>query len=297
VDKNQLKLYHKHKDEKNEHMIKLAVSKGADWGRLVRDNRIQFIDAAEKCKAELSKPEKEFTEAFLPLTFVKDENEIEKFDTIFKVERHEFEERIQDKISEFVKKMKRMTDITGKAFDIILLSGMSSKIPLIQQLFYEEFNDIVRRADKLKELKECVVLGSLEYYDKSYNPGYIQLKFKRGKKLSGAYGMKVTTADGQNKFHELFPLGTTVPTQPKIIDIPLKRRMILTIYQNLGTGEYFDEAPKEFNEIRKFNVTIPDEIADEQISECELSLEISEELLPKLSLSHKDLDFFREFFE
>jgi molecular chaperone DnaK (HSP70) len=293
VDINELKLYFSDEDEKNLDMMKVMTSKGKDWEREVRSNRVLLNRAAEEWKIMLSNPERAHINGVRPLQFVKSNTEMGGFRVRLEIEKSEFEKRIHNKILEFIQKMKRMSKKTEKEFDIIILSGMSSQIPLIQQLFSENFGDIIK-APKDLNLKKCVALGALEYYDKSKNPGFIKLNFKRGKKLSSAVGIKMTARDGRDKFCEVFPLGTTIPTQPEKINLPfINRRMNISVYKNLGTHEYFDDARGEFEEIKQFTVSIPDEISDERLSHSEVFMEINEELVPKLSL--KEGDIFKEF--
>lgn len=294
VDVKDLKLYFTEEDEKNLDMIKLMTPKGIEWEIAVRSNRISLKSNAELWKIELSDTEKAQIERPMVLDFVKSDNEMEKFEFSVVIERSEFEQsRIYNKILEFINKMKRMSEKAGKEFDTITLSGMSSQIPLIQQLFYDNFGDIIKIPKDLN-LKKCVALGAIEYYDKTYNPGFIKLNFKRGKKLGSAVGIIMTAPDGRDKFCEVFPLGTLVPTPPEKINLPfMNRRMNITVLKNLGTHEYVEEAPNEFEEIKQFTILIPKEIDDDNLDEGELLLEINEDLVPKLSL--KQGNIFKEY--
>ncbi len=293
VDVKELKLYFKEEDEKNLDMLKSMAQKGIEWEVRVRGNRVGLNRKAEDWKIKLSDTEKARIEEDIPLDFVKSDKGMEIFECKVVIEKSEFEERIYNKILEFTNKMKRMPEKAGKEFDTIILSGMSSQIPLIQQLFYDNFGDIIKIPKDLN-LKKCVALGAIEYYDKTYNPGFIKLNFKRGKKLGSAVGIIMTAPDGRDKFCEVFPLGTLVPTPPEKINLPfMNRRMNIIVLKNLGTHEYVEEAPNEFEEIKQFTILIPEEIDDDNLDKSELLMEINEDLVPKLSL--KQGNIFKEY--
>ncbi|MCU0286304.1 MAG: Hsp70 family protein [Acidobacteria bacterium] len=293
VDVKELKLYFREEDEKNLDMMKLMTQKGIKWEIQVRGNRVRLNQNAENWKIKLSDSEKAQIEEVISLDFVKSDNDMEKFECKILIERSEFEERIYNKILEFITKMKRISEKAGKEFDTIILSGMSSQIPLIQQLFYDHFGDIIKIPEDLN-LKKCVALGALEYYDKTYNPGFIKLNFKRGKKLGSAIGIIMTAPNGKDKFCEVFSLGTLVPTPPEKINLPfISRRMNIVVLKNLGTHEYVEEAPAEFEDIRQFTISIPEEIGDDNLDNSEILMEINEDLTPKLSL--KQGNIFKEY--
>jgi molecular chaperone DnaK (HSP70) len=293
LDIKDLRLYFKEEDEKNLDMMRSMAQKEIEWEVTVRVNRVRLNQYAEDWKINLSNAEKAQLEGAMALNFVNTANELKSIEFSLVIERSEFEEKINNKILEFIDKMKRMVEKTGKEFDTIILSGMSSQIPLIQQLFNDNFGDIIKMPKDLN-LKKCVALGALEYYDKTHNPGYIILNFKRGKKLGSAWGIKITAPDGRDKFLEVFSLGAQIPTPPEKITLPfIIRRMNITVFKNLGTHEYVELAPNEFEEIKQFNIMIPDEISDDNLDNSELFMEINDDLVPKLSLKHGNI--FKEY--
>jgi Ethanolamine utilization protein EutJ (predicted chaperonin) len=293
IDKKELKFYHTEEDEKNVDMLKLMVSKKGevDWEQIVISNRAELKRSAEEFKIELSNQNTTTISKSIPLNYIKENKALIELKTEFEIEKKAFEEKIKNKITGFIKKMKRMTEITGKQFHVILLSGMSSKIPLIQQLFQKNFPEKIKIA---RDPKRCVALGALDYYHKRHNPSFVKLNFKKSKKLGSAVGIKIIAPDFREKFLEVFPVCTQLPTQPGEINIPLTRELNISVQQNLGTQEYFKDAPKEFEEIEKFDIKIPDEISEDQIEQCKILMEIDGELKPTLSL-YKEEDLIEEF--
>lgn len=287
-----LKLFYKEEDEINEGMIKIMFPRGVNWEHVVRINRTNLWTRAEKCKIDLSDIEKTEIETFIGLRLVNERDELEPVDVIVKVQKQEFEERINDKIHEMVEKLKRMQEKNEKEFDLVLLSGMSSQIPLILQIFEDSFKPI--KIEYASDLKKCVVSGALEYYELQNPFSHLSLKFEEGKKLRSAIGIPVTTTKGRRKFHAIFPHGIHLPTEPVRIQFPPKRRMMLISFKNNGTHEYFKDAPEEFEVIKKFDVMIPEEVSDDQIEDVELYMHLNEDLMPGFSIR---LDkFYKEFF-
>ncbi|MGD2089976.1 MAG: Hsp70 family protein [Candidatus Aminicenantes bacterium] len=281
-----LRLFFKEEDESNEEMIKKMIPRGIDWEMEVRRNRNETWKAAEEWKIMMSNPDISEINKEISLKLVDKKDELIRATVGFRLEKREFEARINNKILEMIDKLKRMSEKTGKDFDLILLSGLSCQIPLIGHLFTETFGDIIRFSP---DLKKCVAAGSLKYHELTALPGEVRLKVKRGKKLSSAAGILMSTCEGKKRFYEVFPQGTLLPTPLQKIQLPILRQMRVTIYQNLGTHEYFDDAPEEFDEMKKFDILIPGEIDDDTIDQGELYLQINEKLVPRISVKVGEL--------
>lgn len=284
--KTGLRLFFKEEDESNEEMIKKMIPRDIDWEMEVRRNRNETWKAAEEWKIMMSDPDIPDIDREISLKLVDKKDDLVQATVGFRIERREFEERINNKILEMIDKLKRMAAKTEKEFDMILLSGLSCQIPLIKHLFSEKFGDIIRFSP---QLKKCVAAGSLKYHELTTMPGEIRLKVKREKKLSSAAGILVSTSEGKKRFLEVFPQGTTLPTPLQKVDLPVLPGMRVTIYQNLGTHEYFDDAVDEFEEMKKFDIMIPDDIDDDLMEEGELFLQINENLAPKMSVKVGEL--------
>jgi vacuolar-type H+-ATPase subunit F/Vma7 len=281
------KFYFREEAETDEKMIKIMTPRGIDWELEVRKNRTEMWRNAEDWKIRLSAADK--VEATMSLQFVKDDNLV-PFTVGFKIEKTEFEKRIDEKIVELVDKLKRMSEKTGKDFDLILLSGMSSQIPRIYEVFHENFGDIIKYA---KDLKKCVVLGALKFYEMKYLPGPVDLNFDEGIKLRSAMGVLSPEDMYKTKFVEVFPQGTQIATEWEKINLRLKRKMVIAVYINTGTREYYNEAPDEFEELGTFRINVPGNITEEQIREGELCMKVEEDLKPKVYI--KTGEFFKEF--
>jgi hypothetical protein len=173
-----MRFYYTPADEGNDQMHKVMIPKGIEWDRVVMHNRRWLWDLAEACKIELSNNETTAIEKTSAIDFVKKDNNLVRLNVRFHIEKREFEDRIYDKIFDFVKKIKKISKKTGKSFDLILLTGMSSQLPLIYQLFFENFGDIIQYSD---DLKKCAVLGALHYYEMYLVPGNIEIRLNRKK--------------------------------------------------------------------------------------------------------------------
>jgi molecular chaperone DnaK (HSP70) len=286
-----LRFYYTPADEGDEQMNKIMIPKGIDWDRVVMYNRSWLWDLAETCKIELSNNETTVIDKSSAINFVNKDDDLVQLNVRFQIERREFEERINDKFVKFVEKLKRMENKTVKDFDIIILSGMSSKIPLIYQVFSEHFEGRIEYAD---DLKKCVVLGAIDYYEKTYAPGLVTLNFNRVAQLRSAIGIMMVDTNGKKKFCEVFPQGTQIPTQPVKVNLPLKKTMRVMVYRNLGTREYIDEAPEEFEEIKRMEIKIPDKVDARKIKEGDMYLQVDEKFKPKISIQIGD--FLKDFY-
>ncbi|UCH94778.1 MAG: Hsp70 family protein [Candidatus Aminicenantes bacterium] len=277
-DKEGLRLFFSDNDESNEDMIKRMASRGIDWELEVRKNRAEIWRIAEEWKIALSDNKTGKINSEISLQFLDRENNLVKESLGFVITRKEFETKIYGKIQEFADKLQRMSEKTKKTFDLILLSGLSSQIPLIYRIFTKNFNGIP--ITYTEDLKKCVVLGALNYYELAEIAAQIKLKFDKGEKLRSAIGIRMIADDGRRKFHEIFPQATSIPTPFKKIELPLERRQVIQVYRNMGTHEYFDDAPEEFDHLRKFNILIPGEVSDHSIEKGEFYLQVKEKLKP-----------------
>lgn len=277
-DKEGLRFFFSDNDESNEDMIKQMASRGIDWELEVRKNRAEIWRIAEEWKIALSDNKTRKINSEISLQFLDRENNLVKESLGFAITRKEFETKIYGKIQGFADKLQRMSEKTKKTFDLILLSGLSSQIPLIYRIFSKNFNDIP--ITYTEDLKKCVVLGALDYYELTEIAAQIKLKFDKGEKLRSAIGIRMIADDGRRKFCEIFPQATSIPTPLKKIELPPERRQVISVYRNMGTHEYFNDAPGEFDHLKKFNILIPKEISADSIENGELYLQIKEKLRP-----------------
>lgn len=285
-----LQLYYKEEEMRNEEMIKLMASKGIDWEKIVRVNRIGLWERAKEIKIQFSDIENTEINTSFGLSFVNEKKEVKPVNFVVKVRRAEFEHRIHDKIFEITEKFKRMSKKTGKDFDLILMHGISSKIPLIYRVFSDNFIHPLKYA---KDLEKSAVVGALEYFEFLESAESVRLILDGREKIRSPIGIIIHDLEERRKFLEIFSRGTVIPTGQIKIDFPLKRRMFIAVYRNKGTHEYIDEAPIEFDYIKRIYISIPREINDEQIKDIELYMEVNKELEPRLSIRYGD--FYKQF--
>ncbi|MCI0471327.1 MAG: Hsp70 family protein, partial [Candidatus Aminicenantes bacterium] len=280
-----LRFFYTEADEKSEDKIRRMTPRGIEWGKIVMGTRQVLWNLAETCKIELSDCKEPEIKKSASFTFFNRNDEPGNFDLELKIRREEFEKSIKPILEGFITKLKRMEKKAGKTCDVVLLSGMSSKIPLFHQVFYQYYGDKVINAD---DMKKCVVRGAVEYYDKTSNPGDIELKFDRGQKLTSPIGIQKTNREGKREFFEVFPQGTDVPTRPVKINLPLRRCFLIKVICNLGTRELIDEAPEEFEVMATWDIVLPDNITDKALKTGKIYLQVDEALNPKLSIQVGD---------
>ncbi|MCI0471681.1 MAG: Hsp70 family protein, partial [Candidatus Aminicenantes bacterium] len=284
-DSDGLRFFYKEADVSNEDMIKRMTPRGIDWEKIVMENRQALWNLAETCKIELSDDKEPVIKKSASFTFFNRNDEPGIFDIELRIRREEFEKKIKPIIEEFIKKLERMEKKTGKACDVVLLSGMSFKIPLFYQLFFKHYGNKVKYA---ADLKKSVVRGVVKYYDRTKNLGDIKLKFDRGQKLTSPIGIQKTNREGKREFFEVFPQGSDVPTKPKRINLPLRRSFLIKIMRNLGTWDIIEEAPQEFEVMATWDIVLPDNVADKELKTGKIYLQVDEALTPKLSIQVGD---------
>ncbi|MCI0471698.1 MAG: Hsp70 family protein [Candidatus Aminicenantes bacterium] len=278
-----LHFFYTEKDERNEDIIRRMITLGKEWETKIILNRKELGRVAEDCKIQLS--DKEVLSISTNVELLNRNDEMIPFVLNLEIKREDFESRIKSIIENFIDKLKRMEKKTGRACDVVLLSGLSSKIPLFYQSFFDHYRDKVKYA---ADLKKCVVRGAVEYYDKSENSGDIILEFDRGQKLTSPIGIRKTNREGKREFVELFPQGADVPTEPVKINQTLRRHFKVKVMRNLGTRDIIDEAPREFEEMAIWEIDIPDNISDMALKTGKFYLQVDEALNPKLSVQVGD---------
>lgn len=274
-----MRFFYSEKDEGNEDMIKRMIQRDKDWQQKVMETRQALWNLAETCKIELSNGGEPEIKKIASFTFFNRNDEPGMFNLELKIKREELESRIKPIIEGFIAKLQRMEKKTGKTCDVVLLSGMSSQIPLFYQSFFQHYGDKVKYADNLKK---CVVRGAVEYYDKTAISGEITLTFDRGRKLTSSIGIQKNNREGKREFLELFPQGTDVPTRPARINLPLRKSLLIKVMRNLGTREIIDEAPEEFEVLGRWEIVLPDNITDKALKTGKIYLQVDEALRPKL---------------
>lgn len=171
------KFYFREEAETDDTMIKIMPPRGIDWEFEVRRNRTEMWQNAEEWKILLSS--KDEVDASMSLRFIIDD-ELVPFTVGFHIKRTEFGKKIEEKVGKLVDKLKRMVDKTGKQFDLILLSGISSQINLIHPLIYENFYGLNIKC--VGNSEKGAVLGALHYYEAFLLSSYLNIRFNRGNK-------------------------------------------------------------------------------------------------------------------
>lgn len=177
--------------------------------------------------------------------------------------------------------------------DVILLSGKSSALSLVEELMHENFPRA--RVEKARELKECVVRGACKLSVRAPRSG---VRVKLDNSALGATTSRLGIGlwkDGEGKFEEIVGAGVPIlegGLKKPVADVLLARDTEIRLLENTGAGTSLIVNNQENQYIRELKVfSIESKLAEwerahgRQISTEELeAARIELEVTPNLSI-------------
>jgi molecular chaperone DnaK (HSP70) len=211
----------------------------------------------------------------------------------------ELNERLRPRLDKLVEMMKRLARNNNvEAPEVILLSGMSSALPIVREVIEEAFPPPHSEIYTPKDLKECVVKGASHYTSDDAIAG-VYLDIDRDSYLSATtsrLGIRVSDT-GQTKFKEIIDAG--VPIGQSGLTVPvtgaiLRRNTRIRILENTGLDDELVIKGKENPNITELRVFRLDhrlvewerqknkKITDQMLLDAKMELEISPNLRVRL---------------
>jgi Ethanolamine utilization protein EutJ (predicted chaperonin) len=266
-----------------------------------RDNRIYLRGWAEGAKIAISEYGDDHTGRIsaLVLTVIVD-NEVmadSYSPEVIVPKESELNDQLKPRLDKLMEMMRRLAHNNGIAVpDVILLSGKSSALPIIEEVIRAQFPSA--DVQRPKDLKECVVLGASQFsHEEAVSGVYIEVEANSClSATTSRLGIRVVEA-GLIKFKEIVdagvPIGASGLKQP-ITGIILKRNTIIRILENTGLDDEMVLHGKQNLNISELKVFRLEQrlvewershqtvITDKMLFEAKLELEVSPNLGIKL---------------
>ena len=212
----------------------------------------------------------------------------------------ELNEKLRPRLDKLVEMMKRLAKNNRvNTPEVILLSGMSSALPIVKEVIEEAFPSPASEIYTPQDLKECVAKGASQITVDDAIAG-VYLDIDRNSYLSATtsrLGIRVSDA-GQTKFKEIVDAG--VPIGQSGLTVPvtgaiLRRNTRIRILENTGLDDELVIKGKEnpnITELRAFRLDHKlaewervnnQKITDQMLFDAKMELEISSNLRVRLT--------------
>ena len=250
-------------------------------------NLVNIINAAEEHKKRLANGE----EARLPLlslNYVTNDNKIDSFTFSIEVTEKEMDYLIEDDIKSamelawgLVHSANERDNLVIKYPDIFVLSGMSSRLPIVKKLAEETFPD--SNVWLHPDPKACVARGAYLIHAMSEWPAMVSVDttlLKSPPPTSAQYGIMVYGLHGEPVFKSAIPKGARLPSEGVIGGFKIGRKTAITVYENPGKGI----SDPEIRKIAVCRLNIPDSVTDRELRTAQVSMRLEDEMSLKIVL-------------
>jgi len=250
-------------------------------------NMVNVINAAEEHKKRLASGE----EARLPLltlNYVTNDDKIDSFTFAIDVTEKEMNYLIEDDIKsamglawDLVHSANERDGLDIKQPDIFVLSGMSSRLPIVKKLAEEVFPD--SHVWLHPDPKACVARGAYLIHAMSEWPAMVSVDttlLKSPPPTSAQYGIMLYGLHGEPVFKSAIPKGSRLPYEGVIGGFKIGRKTAITVYENPGTGI----SDPEIRKIAVCRLNMPDSVSDKELRTAQVSMRLEDEMSLKIVL-------------
>jgi len=235
----------------------------------------------------------------LPLACMRD-GDIEMHTFQISVTENEMNQLIEDSIRDAMKLAYELVDranerdsLNIKYPDIVVLAGMSSRLPVVKKIAEEMFpnSDVRLHSD----LKACVARGAYMIHSISQWPAMISVDttfLKNPPPTSAQYGIMVYGIHGEPVFKGAIPKGSRLPAEGVIGGFRIGRKTAITVYENPGRNI----SDPEIRKIAVCRLNIPESISEQDLRKAQVSMRLEDEMNLKivLKVGSKDYEFDAE---
>lgn len=257
-------------------------------------NMLTLINIAEEHKKRLANGESARLPLF-SLNYINNENKIDTFTFSIEVTEKEMNALIEDDIRDAMKLAWDLVRIANerdgtdiKYPDIFVLSGMSSRLPIVKKLAKELFPN--SRVWLHPDPKACVARGAYFIHAISEFPAMISVDttmLKSPPPTSAQYGIMVYGLHGEPVFKSAIPKGARLPAEGIIKGFKIGRKTAITVYENPGTGT----SDPEIRKIAVCRLNIPDSISDKELRTAQVFMRLEDEMTMKIVLRVADKEY------
>jgi molecular chaperone DnaK (HSP70) len=257
-------------------------------------NMLTLINSAEDHKKRLANGEN----ARLPLlglNYINNDGKIETFTFSAEITEKELNALIEGDIKDamslawnLVKSANERDESDIKYPDIFVLSGMSSRLPIVKELAEEIFPDsyVWLHPDP----KACVARGAYLIHAMSEFPAMVSVDttmLKSPPPTSAQYGIMLYGLHGEPIFKSAIPKSARLPAEGIISGFRIGRKTAITVYENPGTGI----SEPEIRKIAVCRLNIPESITDRELRTAQVFMRLEDEMTLKIVLRVGDKDY------
>ncbi len=257
-------------------------------------NMLTLFNIAEEHKKQLANG----GSAKLPLfqlDCITNDNKIDMFTFSIEVTEKEMNQLIEDDIKDAIMLACDLVRIANerdgmniKYPDIFVLSGLSSRLPIVKKLAKEIFPN--SRIWLHPDPKACVARGAYLIHSISEFPAMISVdttKLKSPPPTSAQYGIMVYGIHGEPIFKSAIPKGAKLPAEGIIKGFKIGRKTAITVYENPGSGV----SDPEIRKIAVCRLDIPDSISDKELRTAQVFMRLEDEMTMKIVLHVADKEY------
>lgn len=201
------------------------------------------------------------------------------------IHREELNEKIKPNIEKTFQKIQNMlSEAKLEHPDVIVLSGQSSVIPLVEEVLKRKFEqseitgaELEEEAEKIEKRKKCVARGACRYGIKEILSGGCSIERKDfANKTHSRFGIKVSDEFDRRIFQEIIGKKLRIPDESKgEIVQEMHRETLLPVIEHTGTGTTLSEDETEI--IAAYTIEFPEDILDEDLKECLIEMNMQED--------------------
>lgn len=255
-------------------------------------NMLNILLLSEEHKKRLSNGGSPTLSVFL---HCKDDDKVGSYTFQIRVTEDEMNALIESDIrdamklaSDLVKMANQRDNLNIKHPDIIVLAGMSSRLPIVKKVAREFFpnSEIKLHPD----LKACVARGAYTIYAISQFPAMISVDtslLKTPPPTSAQYGIMVYGTHGELIFKSAIPKGARLPAEGVISGFKIGRKTSITVYENPGTSI----SDPDIRKIAVCRLNVPDSISDEELRNAKVFMRLEDEMKLKVILRVGDMSY------
>jgi molecular chaperone DnaK (HSP70) len=288
--------------EQDDGLESIKVPEGMDILELrnaVSVNMLNIINAAEEHKKRLSS-ENESRLPLLNISYISKEDKIEVYPFSIEITEKEMNALVEDDIrdamslaSDIIHTANERDNLSIEYADIFVLSGMSSRLPIVKRVAEEIFSN--SRVWLHPEPKACVARGAYMIHAMSQLPAMVSIDtalLKAPPPTSAQYGIMVYGMGGEPVFRKAIPKGAKLPAEGVIGGFRIGRKTSITVYENPGTNI----SDPEIRKIAVCRLNVPESVSDKDLRSAQVFMRLEDEMTLKIILrvADKEYEFLAE---
>ncbi len=261
-------------------------------------NKVNIKNAAEELKKRVATTGEVCKETLNLACRQNDEIKIYPFDA--ELSENEINKLIENDIksamklaSSLVKMANERDNLNINYPDIVILSGMSSRLPIVRKIAKEMFPDSEVRLHS--DPKACVARGAYLIHAMSEWPAMVTVDtslLKSPPPTSAQYGIMVYGIHGEPIFKSAITKGAKLPSEGIIGGFKIGRKTAITVYENPGRSI----SDPEIRKIAVCRLNIPESVSEQELRNAKVFMRLEDEMKLKIiiKVGEKEYNFDAE---